>query len=224
MKNLVLFKLIKHLFSSQIEVDKKLPHSSIFPTTKTKVLAQTQKDSGFTMLELIIVVLVIGILSAIAAPAWNAFIDRQRIRTVNDDVLRVLQKAQLEAKRRKDDVKIEFLSVDPPRVDIEGIEQSLNPTGDIKAGMIELVVLECQPDGKDDDGNCTDYEPDTDNSITFDFTGAVDDEDTPQEIPFVVTVSRPNGQRRCVFVQTLLGGMRTDEGEFTSGKGCPESD
>jgi type II secretory pathway pseudopilin PulG len=47
---------------------------------------------------LLVIVLLLGILSAIAAPSWLAFINRQRVRTVNDRVLQTLRTAQSEAK------------------------------------------------------------------------------------------------------------------------------
>jgi prepilin-type N-terminal cleavage/methylation domain len=56
---------------------------------------------GFTMFELMVVVVIIGILSAIAAPGWNAFINNQRTRTVNDAVFRALRSAQSDAKLKK---------------------------------------------------------------------------------------------------------------------------
>ncbi len=226
MKNFILLKLIQNLFSSK----------SIFTPMKTKLSTGTQKDSGFTIIELMIVVLVIGILSAIAAPSWDAFVNRQRIRTVNNDILRVLKKAQNEAKSNKRDTVVEFKYVqddpvnDPPRWIIMSFEetddgnipipdndprwQSLDVNGEIKAGMIELSANVCT------NNDCTSTQ--TDNAIVFNLRGEVRKDTEPeQETPFVVTISRSNGQRRCVFVQTLLGGMRTDEGEFISGKGCP---
>ncbi|NEP29368.1 prepilin-type N-terminal cleavage/methylation domain-containing protein, partial [Moorena sp. SIO3I6] len=59
------------------------------------------KDAGFTLLELIVVILLVGILSAIAAPSWLAFVNRQRVNKVNERVLSAIQEAQREAKKKK---------------------------------------------------------------------------------------------------------------------------
>ncbi|MGB7712837.1 MAG: prepilin-type N-terminal cleavage/methylation domain-containing protein, partial [Microcoleus sp.] len=47
-----------------------------FPTSR-------KGDEGFSLLEMMIV-LIIGILTSIAVPGWLAFINNQRVRTVND--------------------------------------------------------------------------------------------------------------------------------------------
>jgi Tfp pilus assembly protein FimT len=60
---------------------------------------------------LIVIVLILGILSAIAAPSWLAFINRQRVRTVNDRVFQSLRLAQSEAKRSKRDVTVTFITI-----------------------------------------------------------------------------------------------------------------
>ncbi|HBE20097.1 MAG TPA: prepilin-type cleavage/methylation domain-containing protein [Cyanobacteria bacterium UBA11149] len=59
------------------------------------------RDRGFTMIEMIAVVIIIAVLSAIAAPGWLAFVNRQRVSKVNDVVFSSLQEAQREAKRTK---------------------------------------------------------------------------------------------------------------------------
>lgn len=58
-------------------------------------------QQGFTLLEGLIVMIMIGVLSAIAAPSWLGFINRQRLNKANDAVLAALQEAQREAKRQK---------------------------------------------------------------------------------------------------------------------------
>ena len=193
MKTLNLFKPL--IFS------KKLSHQNF------------NSNGGFTIIEVLIVVLIIGILSAIAAPGWNAFISRQRTRTVNDGVFRALRSAQNNAKFNKEDVTVTFdPATDPPVISITNKpNETLNANGEIKAGMVELVS-----------GVCTDETcaiVNTDSDITFNYLGEV----SANDVPFIVTVSTPDdGLRRCVIIQTLLGGMRTDEGNYdaSTGRGC----
>jgi len=162
-----------------------------------------RNTDGFSLMELMMVVLIIGIFSAVAVPSWNAFISRQRTRTINGSVLQAFKTAQAEAKRYKADYVLEFdTAADPPEYSIyaEGtadedkIWEILDPNPgkelDQKQGMI---VLE------------TSNPPD--NTITFDSLGATEQTD------FQVTVSLPNGNmERCVIVGTALGAMRTAEG------------
>ena len=65
-----------------------------------KSLSQ-QQNTGFSLLEVLIVLLMVGILSAIAAPGWLAFINNQRLRTSQSRVYGAMQLAQSNAKRDK---------------------------------------------------------------------------------------------------------------------------
>ena len=170
-------------------------------------------DNGYTLLELIVVVILLGVLASIAAPGWLGFINRQRVRTVNDRVFQSLRLAQSEAKRTKSDVKITFdKTVDPPIVTFEpplptgGKTQTLNAGGEIKPGTIALTF----------------NKPDTDpnkSSLTFDYQGNLTAGTTPATTPlFRVAVSAsPNGAKQCAIVETLIGGMRTGEGTTECG-------
>jgi prepilin-type N-terminal cleavage/methylation domain-containing protein len=173
-----------------------------------KKIASIKGDAGFTILELLVVVIMLGILASIAAPGWLGFINRQRVRTVNDRVFQSLRTAQSEAKRTKRDVTIVFNNntstppVDPPTVAINGNTQQLNAQGEIKPGTIALRTNAPAPSA---------------NSITFDYQGNVNqlplDPSSPNGRRFVATVSvSGGGAKQCVFVETLLGGMRTAEG------------
>jgi prepilin-type N-terminal cleavage/methylation domain-containing protein len=170
--------------------------------------ASRKSDGGFTLIEVLVVVLILGIFASIAAPGWLGFINRQRVRTVNDRVLQTLRIAQSEAKRTKSDRVITFNPTpvtDPPTVTIK-TDPAQNPPlqtvtfdagGEIKKGQIQLVTNAAAATRP--------------NSITFNYNGVLDPLNNPP-IPFVVTVSASGGTNQCVIVQTILGGMRTDEG------------
>jgi len=203
---------------------KLLHNSTAKPSPNFNKTASRKGDGGFTILEVLIIVLIVGIFASIAAPSWLAFINRQRVRTVNDRVFQSLRLAQSEAKRTKRDITITFSapSVDPPTVKFtpplptsDNMQtlangdrvQRLDGGGEIKPGTIKLV------------SNATAVgDPDLPlNSIIFDYKGNVK-KLPPSPNPaipgrFVVSVSTANGAaRQCAIVETIIGGMRTAEG------------
>lgn len=175
---------------------------------------RTTSNAGFSMVELAIVVFIIGILSAIAVPGWNAFINNQRTRTVNDAVFRALRSAQSDAKLKKKNITVTFKDdEDPPVVIINNIAQTLNANGEIKAGIVELATGKCAAD------DCSNgFTTDTNTNIIFNNQGVIENDNS---LPFAVTIAIAEGKgaKRCVIVQTILGNMRTAEGDQ-----CPQPD
>ncbi|MEG4045005.1 GspH/FimT family pseudopilin [Microcoleus sp. Pol17_C1] len=192
---------------------KLLHNSAAKPSHNFNKAAFRKGDEGFTLLEVLVIALIIGILSSIAAPSWLAFINRQRVRTVNDRVFQSLRFAQSEAKRTKRDITVTFNYIpndpvaDPPTVTIDTVPPGVNSSGqpqplrqetfssggEIKPGTISLVP----------------NPPNAPNapSITFNYLG------NPDKTSFYVTVAPVGGgTKQCVIVETLIGGMRTDEG------------
>ncbi|MEG4624678.1 prepilin-type N-terminal cleavage/methylation domain-containing protein [Microcoleus sp. w1-18aA5] len=210
---------------------KVLPISATKANPNFKKTASRKGDQGFTLLEVLVIALIVGILSSIAAPSWVAFINRQRVRTVNDRVLQTLRTAQSEAKRTKRDITVTFNPTDPPTLTINPTNPATNPPvqtaltttppiqtvtfdggGEIKPGTITLLTNKPLP------------------SITFNYQGNITSPSIQSSTPrqttdgFTVTVAPARGgAKQCVIVETILGAMRTDEGTFntSTGQGCP---
>ncbi|MEG5082443.1 GspH/FimT family pseudopilin [Microcoleus sp. AT8-B4] len=182
---------------------KLLHNSAAKPSPNFNKTASRKDDGGFTLLEVLVIALLIGIFSSIAAPSWLGFINRQRVRTVNDRVFQSLRLAQSEARRTKSTVTVTFNPTDPPTVTFTpplatgGSTQTLDGGGEIKPGTIALTVNTPAPTTPP-------------NSIVFDYQG------NPSTTGFVVTVAPANAPnssaRQCARVETLIGGMRTAEG------------
>lgn len=202
MKVPILFKFL-HIYNTQ-----KIGN---FPHTKPR-----KGDDGFTLLEVLAIALIVGILSSIAAPGWLAFINNQRVRTVNDRVLQTLRSAQSEAKRSKRDITVTFdPSADPPKAKFDTVPAQTSPLqtvtfdggGEIKKQQIKLSAASCST------VPCTAATP-----LTFNYNGVVDPTNSNNpKLPFVVTVAPVvsgvvGGPKKCVIVETFLGGMRTEEG------------
>jgi len=193
-------------------------------TTADKLNSHPESNAGFTLIEFLVVVIIIAVLSAIAAPGWLGFVSQRRVNAANETILRSVQQAQSEAKKTKQSYSVSLLvpssSDDVPKIAVS--QGSAPPEDDsplwksvgegIRPGQIWLGT---NVTSSNTVGNNLDQVPSDDPTkiITFDYMGTVPP--TAARSIIVVAVPAPGNSsnpvpqtRRCVEVTTLLGAIR----------------
>jgi len=69
---------------------------------------QRDLGNGFTLLEAIVVIVILGILAAIAAPAWQAYLNTQRLNAARSEAVNVLSDAKTRAKQQRISYEVGF--------------------------------------------------------------------------------------------------------------------
>lgn len=156
------------------------------------------QQTGFTLLEVLIVGVVIGILAAIVAPSWLGFWANRRVSDARDQIRQGIQQAQRQAIATRTSWQFSLRQAD------QHLEWAVHPqsvgwaTVNTWQPLDSSVVL--------DESNTLTEEVNDIRYVAFNFRGE-------EKARSIVTLEGQNGRanKKCVFLATLLG--KTANGE-----------
>ncbi|ABA19897.1 conserved hypothetical protein [Trichormus variabilis ATCC 29413] len=161
-----------------------------------KNFLECHSHRGYTLPEILAVILMLGILASLTLPYWLTFIDTQRLNKAQNEVYNAMRQAQSQASKEKLTWQASFREQN-------GIVQwavhpaSVSPTNANWNNLDSRVRL---------DGETTLQQSNGVRRIQFDYQGSVKQPPLGR-----ITLSSQSRDRikRCVYVSTILGAMRT---------------
>jgi Tfp pilus assembly protein FimT len=162
---------------------------------------------GFTLLEQLVILVMLGILGAIAAPSWSTFWTTLQLNMAQDRIYGVIQTAQTEARRNREVWQASFRQVDRQvQWAVHPVEPGIFVPSSLHWTALEQpdVILDIRETTLDCSGrDCA--SPDGLWRVQFNHRGH-----THGQLGRITVKSIKGGKiKRCVFVSTLIGNLRT---------------
>ncbi|MEQ8381126.1 MAG: type II secretion system protein [Coleofasciculus sp. A1-SPW-01] len=165
---------------------------------------------GFSLLELIVVVFMIGILSAIAAPGWLHFVNIQRLNTAQYQVYQAMQAAKSNATRDKLTWQVSIREVNEQvQWALHRAESGYSIPNTANWHSLDSHI-QVYKDQNDQGKHETTLHKDSPNGpwhVQFNYKG-----NTNGQLGQITLIPKDNSQiQRCVYVSTLIGTLRMGE-------------
>ena len=165
-----------------------------FASIKKVFLKAGKQAAGFTLLELMIILTIIGILSAIAAPGWNSFYATRQLNTAQDQIQGSIKQGQHLARVQRRPYR--FVIEQYGNIVRWGISTDPNMPIEWKSSFENISI----------DTNQTTFRQIKNKDQWF---MVLDDDGTVTgQLGRVTLVSQMVREQRCVIMSTLLGETR----------------
>ncbi|EAW45827.1 type II secretion system protein [Nodularia spumigena CS-584] len=179
---------------------------------KSRKYCHANLSDGFTLLETLTVILMIGILSAIAVPSWLGFVQTQSLNAGQSQVYSAMRQAQRQAKKEKLTFQASFREQN-------GIVQwavhrdTVNPSDANWNNLNSNICLDPETTLQLSNGV---------RRIKFDYTGNVKQPPLGRITLSTLSTTCGGKVKRCVIVSTILGAMRTakEQSKMKDNKYC----
>ncbi|MDZ8067841.1 MAG: type II secretion system protein [Nostoc sp. DedQUE08] len=160
-----------------------------------KLFKNKHSNSGFTLPEMLIVVVLIGILTTLGIANWLAFMDTRRLNTAQNEVYYAMRQAQRQATKEKLTWQASFREQNNI-VQWAVHPATVNPSNANWNNLDANIRLDSE----------TNFQPSLSSiqKVPFDYKG------NAKDLGRITLSSKSGGKaKRCVIVSTLLGTMRT---------------
>lgn len=169
-----------------------------------------QAQAGFTFIETMFVLVLVGILSAIAVPSYLGLLNRQRLNNAQEEVFTAMQTAQANARREKNAwVACFYDDGNKASWSVNRLPESTSSDWDCTKSTNWQAILSSSSGliaiSSDKSYTTLAANPSTYYPVEFKYDGSV----TPLGKITLEIRKETKGDKRCVVISTLLGAMRT---------------